>query len=186
MKGSDECPRCGSHRTVTFLLRPAGAELDHGQPRREGDELRRGCKLCATLWEPFVPDDLIIADDPMSPFVRPCDNCAFRQGSHERADPQEWQQLLASVRSGAATFYCHKGVPISRDPKHSHEHPVLPDGKHDTRNMRACAGYLAQRLSGIYNEEQRQGRVPKRQTGRAVNPLPSGSAGSSPATPIPS
>ena len=91
-------------------------------------------------------EDLIDQENALSIFRRPCDNCAWRKGSPERSDPDKWEHLQQQIHYCGATFYCHKGVPLSDEEGQTHDQPKLPNGKHNTKNMRLCAGYLAQRL----------------------------------------
>ena len=133
MKGVDECPACGSAKT--FILHARGMES------------HAACRECGSMWEPFDPAALCIADDPMSMFKQPCDNCAFRPGSVERSDPEEWKKLRAELRDGITSFWCHKGVPLSNEPDQSHDQPRLADGTPDIANMRECAGWVALRLA---------------------------------------
>ena len=104
------------------------------------------CRACFTMWEPFAKEDLIDQENALSIFRRPCDNCAWRKGSPERSDPDKWEHLQQQIHYCGATFYCHKGVPLSHEEGQTHDQPKLPNGKHNTKNMRLCAGYLAQRL----------------------------------------
>ena len=136
MKGSNQCPRCESKRTAHLLI--------------DGQSIS-GCIKCKCLWEPFSPDALSIPEDLNSIFSAPCDNCAFRPGSLEREDPIKWQELQESlILNPNSVFYCHKGVPLSREEGQSHDHPRCPDGSYDTDKMRPCAGWLASRLGHIY------------------------------------
>ena len=135
MKGVDECPACGSDRVFAF--------------KPDGQVATSHCRRCYAAWEPFDPEDLILQDDPMSVFHQPCDNCAFRPGSVERGDPREWAELTAELREGRSVFFCHKGVPLSKDPDQSHDQPKRPDGSYDTDAMRECAGWMALRLAAM-------------------------------------
>ena len=60
-----------------------------------------------------------------------------------------WADLREQIEHGGyGAFYCHKGVPIGSDGEH--EHPLRPDGSHDTARMRICAGFVAHRLGQAY------------------------------------
>lgn len=72
------------------------------------------CMECAAIWEPWP-------DGTSSDCVErePCDNCAYRAGSRESADKEEWQRLTFVAKeaaelgvTGAGRFACHKGIPI--------------------------------------------------------------------------
>lgn len=133
MKGADQCPRCGSR---------AWAE-----PRVPNDFYAldtRICRNCATAWEPFDPAELLDPKrEPLGAFSHPCSNCAFRKGSPEQRDPEKFEELRAQLGWLAASFYCHKGVPIEPDSEHGFAYPYR-DGKAVTRKLRLCRGYLNQ------------------------------------------
>ena len=121
-----------------------------------GEAEHASCRACSTMWEPFdardVEEHLRVEEVPI--FRAPCDNCAFRQGSQERSDPDRWADLREQIEHGGyGAFYCHKGVPIGSDGEH--EHPLRPDGSHDTARMRLCAGFVAHRLGQAYRELHR-------------------------------
>ena len=150
MIGVDECPNCGTSEVRTIRV--------HG----EKVETLAACLECSTSWEPFAVADLVDRDDPYSIFLRPCDNCAFRKDSPERADQQKWDDLMIQIHIGGAAFYCHKGVPIAGAdaPGESHVQPRTEDGKLDMKRMRLCAGYLNTRLRQIYRSPAYKG-VPR-------------------------
>lgn len=139
MQGADECPRCGSSRTM--MLHVHGDDTDHAS-----------CLDCRTIWEPIDPAELSVPGERFSCFKHPCGNCAFRPGSPERSDPQRWDDLMIQIHCGDAVFYCHKGVPLSDEDNESHEHFQTLDGKLDHSRLRMCAGYLAQRLGRLNKE----------------------------------
>lgn len=143
MKGAEQCPRCGGAMSLRVQLRNESATAC--------------CWKCDTQWEPFDPADLAVPDSETSSFKEPCDNCAFRKGSPERADPDEWRRLMADIRAGAV-FFCHKGVPVSKDPNQSHDHPKRPDGSYDTDRMRTCTGYIVARLRDMRSTIKRSKR----------------------------
>jgi hypothetical protein len=118
------CPNCKSIRIEHTTL-PATA-LSH---RSTAYDL---CRDCATVWEAY-PDDW--CEDVVG--ATPCDNCAFRSGSPEQQNPNEWRALIAELRAGGE-FRCHKGAPILG---------VLEDKPtFDTawvqRRGRKCAGFM--------------------------------------------
>jgi hypothetical protein len=78
------------------------------------------------------------------PFREPCDNCAFRAGSPESQDKEEWKKLMEQLRAGGQ-FFCHKGVPlvtVGEGARASFEFPKRPDGEWDRDRMRLCRGFL--------------------------------------------
>lgn len=126
------------------------------------------CLHCKAVWEPFHE---VYVRDPVC--AEPCDNCAFRPGSPEQADPERWRLLIASLKpeqsyTEAGRFYCHKGVPIDmtkgpgnflfpRKTVTMDGEPVCqPDGTvlttEDVSKMRTCSGYLRMLWSrtGVY------------------------------------
>ena len=142
MIGADQCPRCGSSHTASFIVRDAGVHA--------------GCLDCNTLWEPFDPAELIDPDDPYSSFRDMCENCAFRPGSPERENKGDWDAMIADLRIRGRPFMCHKGTPISFEEGQSHDHPRNPDGSHDISRMRFCRGYLQLWGRDIRNMEVQQ------------------------------
>lgn len=89
------------------------------------------CMKCHRLQEPEMRD---------WPEAKMCDNCAFRQGSPERADPWRWMQILETVEYGQP-FYCHKGLTMTlRDDKTAASFSP-PDAA--TGRVTVCAGWLA-------------------------------------------
>jgi len=140
----EACPVCGSGRLLCIL----GLDLD----------LCLDCKRC---WERLRPEDPYTVDGEMMAFTTPCDNCAFRGGSPERADTESWQYLQNTLARGGA-FYCHKGVPFKQDPvtgvpiiagKNEFDFPrktasidlggaAHPYQWYDQERMRLCRGYL--------------------------------------------
>lgn len=129
MKGADQCPKCASRRTADF---------DAPSPTGFYSRVIRGCFNCQAIWEPFDPADTIDPDDRLSSFKEPCNNCAFRPGSPEQADTEEWKKTMASLKAGGG-FYCHKGVPI--DVKNEIGF-AYPDAGKSPSKLRLCRGYL--------------------------------------------
>jgi len=84
------CPHCSSRK-----LR--GIELDDCR------ELILVCMDCAAAFEPELRAD---------PSREMCNNCAFRQGSPERADPWRFLELLEVTIEGGKPFHCHKGLKL--------------------------------------------------------------------------
>ena len=132
MKGADQCPECGSGD----YLAVENCSFTFGKVRL--------CKKCKTAWEPFDPADLIDPQEPYESFKSMCDNCAFRQGSPERADKEKWEALLLDIAYMEKPFMCHKGVPIETELNtgHTHRHPKKADGTFDMDKMRYCVGWL--------------------------------------------
>ncbi len=118
-----------------------------------------GCLDCKAVWEPFPAN---YVRDPVC--AEPCDNCAFRAGSPEQADPERWKALIESLKPDAGysyftgRFFCHKGVPIDMAKGPGNflfpQKPVLMDGEpmrnpdgsivttEDIAKMRTCSGFL--------------------------------------------
>ena len=141
-------------------------------PQFEIDCEWQGCLDRRAVWEAFPP---VYVRDPVC--AEPCDNCAFRPGSHEQQDPERWKALIESLKPGdegwfTGRFYCHKGVPIdmSKGPGNFlfPTVPVMMDGEPvanpdgsvvmmpDQRKMRVCTGYL--KMFWARAEKQRAGR----------------------------
>lgn len=158
----ERCPACRSSRLHTLPaagLRPFGVEVDW-----------QGCLDCAAVWEPFPS---VYVRDPVC--AEPCDNCAFRPGSPEQADPARWRELIDSMKPGpdgyfTGRFYCHKGVPIDMTkgpgnflfPQKSitmDGEPLRnPDGTivttEDVSKMRTCSGFLRMFWSRLRKQDR--------------------------------
>lgn len=132
VRGAHQCPDCGSSDVWLISAFGAGGRTvpDTGL-----------CSACGCNWESFDPALLTESADPLSPFRKPCDNCAFHKNSPERRDEMGWLALECSFINGVP-FVCHKGVPICRDGTESHRHPTTAAGHPDIDNMRLCAGYI--------------------------------------------
>lgn len=125
------CPRCKSIRVETTALPSTG--MSH-RPTKYAL-----CKECATVWEAY-PDDW--CEDVVG--AEPCDNCAFRPGSPEQANPAKWKHLIGILRSGGE-FRCHKGSPIlGLDPgkPREQEREIEFDKDWVQRHGRKCAGFM--------------------------------------------
>ncbi|HZV56132.1 MAG TPA: hypothetical protein VFF89_00525 [Sphingobium sp.] len=148
MKGADQCPRCASRRTK---------DIDAPSPNDFYHRIIRGCMNCQTIWEPYDPADTIDPTERLASFIEPCNNCAFRPGSPEQTDVEEWKKTIASLKAGGG-FYCHKGVPI--DPSNENGFAYPEDGR-NPRKMRLCRGYLnmwgALRLKEMAAEQDEAG-----------------------------
>lgn len=129
MKGADQCPKCASRAAI---------DVDAPSPKGFYARAIRVCRNCQTLWEPFDPADTIDATERLSSFTEPCNNCAFRPGSPEQGDKDEWKKTIAALKAGGQ-FFCHKGVPIDIGNANGFAYPE--DGK-NPRKMRLCRGYL--------------------------------------------
>lgn len=137
----DECPGCGSKRIVKNAT--------------EDYDLCLGCKKA---WERLPKGEPYLRDGEMMAFKKPCDNCAFRGNSPERADKEKWQGLQESMAYAGGAFYCHKGVPFdvtSEAEDRDFEYPVKDMGAihalgqdikvgkvYQIEKMRLCRGYL--------------------------------------------
>lgn len=86
------CPSCASR----WLACIVGTELDI-------------CMACYRVWERLPSGEPYTVDDEQMAFAVPCNNCAFRGGSAERADAEAWRDLQ-NMLAGGGEFYCHKGV----------------------------------------------------------------------------
>lgn len=142
-RGSEgRCPKCAStrvavHADLTFKGYGPGLAL---------------CENCRTIWEPFKDADIWDDEDALCSFKEPCNNCAFRKGSPERADPEEWSAIMDNVEHHGG-FFCHKGVPIAPGAKHGFAYPhrtatVELEGVKgstelpDRAKLRYCRGWL--------------------------------------------
>lgn len=129
MKGADQCPKCASRRWT---------DAEQGITTFYAKSLRV-CANCGTAWEPFDPAELLDPEnEPLGAFKHPCNNCAFRKGSPEQSDKDGWESKMIELSFGAS-FYCHKGVPVTPDSKNGFDYP--DDGK-NPRKLRLCRGYL--------------------------------------------
>lgn len=143
VKGRGRCPRCASRKvgTVAQPVTPFYART------------LEVCGNCGTAWEPMPPGGAHVdSDGTPFPFPEPCDNCAFRPGSHEQQDTAAWKETMASLKAGAQ-FYCHKGVPVTPGSGHGFAYPEKKDPAAsdlacqpvmvaDRRKLRTCRGYL--------------------------------------------
>lgn len=146
MKGADQCPKCASRRW---------GDADQDITKFYATTLRV-CANCGTAWEPFEEADLLDAGMRYSSFKEPCNNCAFRPGSNEQQNIEDWKELMAKLKCGGF-FYCHKGVPIDLHHKSPTDsgfaYPTKPvsvtvDGQviskdvPDPSKLRMCRGFL--------------------------------------------
>lgn len=129
MKGADQCPKCASRATI---------DIDAPSPKGFYSREVRVCRNCQTIWEPFDPADMFDPAERLASFSEPCNNCAFRPGSPEQDDKEEWKKTIAALKAGGQ-FFCHKGVPIDISNANGFAYPE--DGK-NPRKMRLCRGYL--------------------------------------------
>jgi len=139
VKGADQCPCCASRRWT---------DVEAPSPKGFYARVIRVCANCKTLWEPFDPVETIDPDDRYASFKDPCNNCAFRKGSPEQEDKEEWAKTMASLKGGNR-FYCHKGVPIDINNDHGF---AYPGGGQETRKMRLCRGYLNAIVGPMFRE----------------------------------
>lgn len=118
------CGGCGSRRLM-----------------QSSDGQHAFCLDCRRLQEPETRD---------WPESTMCDNCAFRKGSPERADPYRWAEVSATVEAGQP-FHCHKGLPVTLDPESlvvTFEAPDPSKGR-----VTVCAGWLAARIAHCRRRE---------------------------------
>lgn len=67
----------------------------------------------------------------------PCDDCAFRDGSPERAQFAQWEYMLGMFRLGLP-FFCHKGMPLND--KGEYVPITMESGV--PRDARVCGGWM--------------------------------------------
>lgn len=139
-----QCPKCGSRKVVSdpnLTFKGYGPGI-------------ASCANCKTVWEPFDPAQIWDTSDPHCSFKEPCNNCAFRPGSPEQADPAKWKELVNQLKCGAS-FHCHKGVPIEPDAENGFAYPMrtivvdnvagflrVEKEVPDRKKLRICRGYL--------------------------------------------
>lgn len=87
------------------------------------------CLKCRRLQEPEHRD---------WPLAQMCDNCAFRKGSPERADPYRWAEMQETLEKGQY-FYCHKGLTVTL----SEDRETATFDAPDPKDGKVCAGWLA-------------------------------------------
>lgn len=75
-----------------------------------------------------------------------CDNCAYRRGSPERADPFGWAEHRDRHIAGGQPFYCHKGLAIDFDPR-GETHVIDTPETIAEATQKPCAGWLAARIA---------------------------------------
>lgn len=125
--GGDICPKCGSDKTMSFK----NTAVSYYSRRMQA------C-ACGAVWEPITPAQLSDPENHLSCLKAPCENCAFRDGSPERSDPDQWEHLLQQVMLNGSTFFCHKGVPIRVDETELNVGFEYPE---DPKKLRVCRGY---------------------------------------------
>lgn len=107
-----------------------------------GDTVYGLCRVCERLQE---------VETRAEPELRPCDNCAYRPESPERADPWGWAEHRTRHVEGGEPFYCHKGLPITVDPR-GFSHVI--EGAETLREAirKPCAGWLVSRLGWLQRD----------------------------------
>ena len=139
MKGANQCPRCGSRKSLDC----SAAGVPPPDDFYSADV--RVCINCQTIWEPFDPAELLDPKrEPLDAFNHPCNNCAFRKGSPEQRDPEGFARLRAKLGWLGASFYCHKGVPVDPGSEDGFAYPKNAEGMPIVRKLRLCRGYLNQ------------------------------------------
>jgi hypothetical protein len=162
----ERCPACGS-KCIGYVARGTVPEFVKGG--RSTDVEYAVCGACSAAWEPFPA---LYVEDPVC--AEPCDNCAFRPGSPEQADPERWKALLETLKPqgdalSQGRFYCHKHIPI--DVKAGPGNFLFPqrpltmdseivrksDGEPvmvlDQSRMRTCSGYLRMLWAQLAKQE---------------------------------
>lgn len=144
VKGRGRCPKCGSRKVDQIAQHITDFYANQIEV----------CGNCGTAWEPMPEGGNHLDDDGTPfPFPEPCNNCAFRAGSPEQQDAETWRDMIASLKSGGAKFYCHKGVPLSPNSKDGFDYPKrrnkaasemigAPVDLNDMKRLRLCRGYL--------------------------------------------
>ncbi len=123
----DESGRCGGCGARNMMVASDGAHAI--------------CMDCRRIQEPETRD---------WPEARMCDNCAFRKGSPERADPYRWAEVSETVAKGQY-FHCHKGLPVTLTPDNLSATFSPPDPA--TGRVTICAGWLAARIAQFRKAE---------------------------------
>ena len=130
---------------------------DDRQVRHEGDEAMR-CGGCGSRNMMTTQADDCLHGICMDcrrvqevetrdwPEAKMCDNCAFRKGSGERADPYRWAEIQEVLASGQY-FHCHKGLPLN--PKSGQF--TAPD--RGAGRLTVCAGFLASLAARLRRDE---------------------------------
>lgn len=123
----DESMRCGGCGERNLMLSSDGKHAI--------------CMSCQRLQEPETRD---------WPEAKMCDNCAFRKGSQERADPWRWMQVSETVEYGEP-FHCHKGLAAML---HKDSLTVTFEPPDPTKGrVTVCAGWLASREAHCRRKE---------------------------------
>jgi hypothetical protein len=125
------CPQCFGTEVDTKTV-PGQPEIGTG--KFYADRLTV-CVKCEIIWEPIDEANIWDRDSPTCSGKEPCDNCAFRPGSHEQSNIEEWKKTMASLKAGGS-FYCHKGVPLDPGGEYGFAYSK------DRRKLRICRGYL--------------------------------------------
>lgn len=119
------CGGCGSHNMM-----------------QSSDGLHAFCMDCQRLQEPETRD---------RPEAEMCDNCAFRKGSSERADPYRWAEVAGTVARGQI-FHCHKGLKATLDHDGCRVTFAAPDP--EKGRVTVCAGWMAARIAFCRKRER--------------------------------
>ena len=122
----DEAGRCGGCGSRDMILSTEG---EHA-----------ACVICGRLQEVETRD---------WPLSQLCNNCAFRKGSDERADPYRWAEITAVVARGQY-FHCHKGLPMTIEPGCKSATFSAPD--QNNGRVTVCAGWFAARIAYLKQE----------------------------------
>lgn len=117
----DEAGRCGGCGSRSLIV--------------DTTKMHAICRDCHRLQE------LETRDFPESQM---CDNCAFRKGSPERADPYRWAEILSLVEDGRP-FHCHKGLSMRYPAKGDTAFFTPPTAG----EQKVCAGWLAMRVKEL-------------------------------------
>lgn len=156
----EACPSCGSGRICCIVGLSDGLDF---------------CMECHRVWERLPAGEPYTQDGEQLAFKVPCDNCAFRGHSTERAKVDDWK-ILQDMLAGGGQFYCHKGVPFQVDPNRGRhegfEFPrkvktvdiageAHPYQHYDTDHMRLCRGYLNAHIAPILKKAIAHDTLPR-------------------------
>lgn len=108
------------------------------------------CRACNRLQEVEMRAD---------PRFQLCDNCAYRPGSPERADPWGWAEHRDRHVESGAPFYCHKGLALDFDPA-GKTHVIPGEATTDEATRKPCAGWIAARLAHCHRQMLSRARHP--------------------------
>jgi len=135
------------------------------RPEFEGDEAMRcgGCGSRNMLQHTTSCDGVLhgVCEDCQRfqevetrdwPLKDMCDNCAFRKGSPEQADPYRWAEIMETLQT-EQPFHCHKGLNANLNPVTGTITFDAPDP--DEGRVTICAGWFSA-LMAKYKKDERE------------------------------